>query len=72
MTSEPDDSTPDGLVHVRSLPQPWAHVVVYWIQHHPDRLFLPDLDTGEYLLCLDDLQDVLEVAGVLTGTYERH
>lgn len=54
------------LVNPMSFPDPWCWVVWYWLHHHPDKLFLPDLDEpGTYLLCWDDLRDILIAAGVL-------
>ena len=54
------------LLDPRSLPAPWRSVVWYWLHHHPDRLFLPQLDgSGEYRLSWDDLRDILIAAGVL-------
>jgi hypothetical protein len=56
------------LVNPRSLPDPWSLVVFYWLHHHPERQFLPDLESGEYLLSWDDLRDILAVAGIMPAS----
>ena len=55
-----------GLIDPWSLPDPWCCVVWHWLHHHPDRVFLPELDRpSQYLLSWDDLRDILVAAGIL-------
>lgn len=51
-----------------SLPDPWCWVIWHWLHHHPDRVFLPQLDAPDrYLLSWDDLRDVMVGAGLLSA-----
>jgi hypothetical protein len=61
------------LVNPYSLPPPWNLVVCYWMHHHPNRTFLPELESpGEYRLSWDDLRDILVAASVLSPGLTTH
>lgn len=54
------------FLDLNSLPEPWCQIVSHWVHHHPDRIFLPELDcSGRYLLSWDDMRDILVTAGVI-------
>lgn len=65
--------SPTDLLDPLSLPAPWPVIVHYWLLHHPDRFFLPELgEPWRYLLSWDDLRDVLIAGGVMATELTTH
>jgi hypothetical protein len=65
--------SPTELLDPLALPAPWPLIVHYWLLHHPDRFFLPELgEPYRYLLTWDDLRDILIAGGVVDSKVAIH
>lgn len=65
--------SPIELLDPLTLPAPWPQIVYYWLLHHPDRLFLPEMgEPCHYLLSWDDFRDILIAGGVVDSVLTIH